>query len=63
MFERRNKSDRGKETKPSPKPEKHKLATVRKQSNHNLINLWDERADIGSGIVRLRDQPKDEKGG
>jgi len=63
MFERRKKPDCGEETGTSPKPEKCKSADERKQSDHNLISLWDERTDVGGGIVRLRNRREDEKGG
>ena len=41
----------------------HKPAAKRKQGDHNLINLWDERAEVEGGIVRIRDRKIDEKDG
>ena len=60
MFEKREKSDRGEAMETSPAPEKRKPAVERKQGDHNLISLWDECADVGGGIVRLRDSREDE---
>jgi len=51
------------ETETDLQPEQRKPAAKRKQSDQNLINLWDERADIGGGIVRLRDRQKNQKDG
>ena len=41
----------------------HKPTEKRKQGDHNLINLWDECADVEGGIVRLRDRKKAKKVG
>lgn len=43
------------ETEIDLQPEQKKPAAERKQGDHNLINLWDECADVGGGIVHLRD--------
>jgi hypothetical protein len=40
-----------------------KPAAERKQGDQNLINLWDECADIGSGVVHIRDRNKSKKDG
>jgi hypothetical protein len=50
------------ETEADPRPEQRKPTAERKQSDHNLINLWDERADVG-GFVGLRERRKDAKDG
>mgnify|MGYP006959940170 CR=1 FL=1 len=49
------------ETEDDLRPEKQKPATERKKSDPNLINLWDERTDVGVDIVRMRDRRNDEK--
>jgi len=38
-----------------------KPAAERKQGDHNLINLWDECADVGSGVAHIRDRKKSKK--
>jgi len=40
-----------------------KPAAERKQSDHNLINLWDECADVGSGVAHIRDRKTSNKDG
>lgn len=49
------------ETEGRLRPEKQKPAMERKQSDPNMINLWDECADVGDVTVRLRDRRNDKE--